>query len=85
MSHRIITTFKFALLAGASLIATNAWAQDGGAEGTEVEAITVVGSNIKGAKVTGVLPVTVMGPTTSTPRALRAGTICSAPSPRRAM
>ncbi len=60
MSHRIITTFKFALLAGASLIATNAWAQDGGAEGTEVEAITVVGSNIKGAKVTGVLPVTVM-------------------------
>ncbi len=64
MSHKIITTFKFALLAGASLIATSAWAQDAEpveqSDATEVEAITVVGSNIKGAKVTGVLPVTVM-------------------------
>ena len=62
MSRKIITNLKYALLAGASLAATSAWAQDGAepAEGTEVEAITVVGSNIKGAKVTGVLPVTVM-------------------------
>lgn len=59
MSHRIITTFKFALLAGASLIATSAFAQDG-SEGTEVEAITVIGSQIKGAKVDTALPVTLV-------------------------
>ena len=60
MSHRIITTFKFALLAGASLIATSAFAQDGGAGATEVEAITVIGSQIKGAKVDTALPVTLV-------------------------
>src|SRR5215217_5406511 len=62
MSRTIITNLKYALLAGASLAATGAWAQeaDQGAESTEVEAITVVGSQIKGARVTGALPVTVL-------------------------
>lgn len=59
MSRTIITSLKYALLAGASMVATTAWAQDA-AESTEVEAITVVGSQIKGAKVTGALPVTVL-------------------------
>ena len=62
MSRTIIKNLKFALLAGASMVATSAWAQDTGeaVEGTEVEAITVVGSQIKGAKVTDALPVTVL-------------------------
>jgi len=67
MSRTFISQgLKSALLAGAasSLLAGAAFAQDAApgeaADGTEVEAITVVGSNIKGAKVTDVLPVTVM-------------------------
>ncbi|HRD45438.1 MAG TPA: TonB-dependent receptor [Caulobacter sp.] len=68
MSRKIITQgLKLALLAGAAttLMASAAFAQDSdpgdGVEGTEVEAITVVGSNIKGAKVDTALPVTVVG------------------------
>ena len=60
MSHRIMTTFKFALLAGVSLAAAPAFAQNTGSESTEVEAVTVIGSQIKGAKVDTSLPVTVV-------------------------
>ena len=60
MSHRIMTTFKFALLAGVSLAAAPAFAQGASSGSTEVEAITVIGSQIKGAKVDTSLPVTVV-------------------------
>lgn len=61
MSDKMMTTFKLALLAGVSLAAAApAFAQDAGAGGTEVEAITVIGSQIKGAKVDTSLPVTVV-------------------------
>lgn len=62
MSRTIITSLKYALLAGASLVATTAWAQDAQPDdATEVEAITVIGSQIKGAKVDTALPVTSVG------------------------
>lgn len=67
MARRIITTsIKSMLLAGASalmLSAGAAYAQDEpveSGEGTEVEAVTVVGSQIKGSRATEALPVTVM-------------------------
>ena len=60
MSHRIMTTFKFALLAGVALAAAPAFAQGASSGSTEVEAITVIGSQIKGAKVDTSLPVTVV-------------------------
>ena len=60
MSHRIMTTFKFALLAGVSLAAAPAFAQGTSSGSTEVEAVTVIGSQIKGAKVDTSLPVTVV-------------------------
>ncbi len=66
MSRTIITNLKYALLAGASLIATGAFAQEAAPaqdETNEVEAITVVGSNIKGARVDAALPVTIVGET----------------------
>ena len=40
--------------------ATELVSQDAGAEGTEVEAITVIGSQIKGAKIDTALPVTLV-------------------------
>jgi outer membrane receptor protein involved in Fe transport len=55
-----MTTFKFALLAGVSLAAAPAFAQGTSSGSTEVEAITVIGSQIKGAKVDTSLPVTVV-------------------------
>ncbi len=63
MAHTIIKSLKCALLAGASVVATGAWAQEAPAapESTEVEAITVVGSQIKGAKIDTALPVSVVG------------------------
>lgn len=58
---KVIRGLKFALLASASAMsATAAWAQDA-APATEVEAVTIVGSQIKGAKVDSALPVTVVG------------------------
>ena len=60
MSHKIMTTFKFALLAGVSLAAAPAFAQGTNSGSTEVEAVTVIGSQIKGAKVDTSLPVTVV-------------------------
>ena len=63
------STTRFALLCGASLIAgavpTSAWAQEEPAPGTaeapptEPE-IVVVGTQIQGAKINDVLPVTVL-------------------------
>jgi iron complex outermembrane receptor protein len=62
--HIISKHLKTVLLAGVSaMVAGAAWAQEDPAakeDGSEVEAITVVGSQIKGAKVTDILPVTVM-------------------------
>jgi outer membrane receptor protein involved in Fe transport len=55
-----MTTFKFALLAGVSLAAAPAFAQGTNSGSTEVEAVTVIGSQIKGAKVDTSLPVTVV-------------------------
>jgi outer membrane receptor protein involved in Fe transport len=55
-----MTTFKFALLAGVSLAAAPAFAQGTSSGSTEVEAVTVIGSQIKGAKVDTSLPVTVV-------------------------
>lgn len=65
MARRYINqTLKAVLLASAaSLLAGAAYAQDepgDNAEPGEVEAVTVVGSQIKGARVTDVLPVTVL-------------------------
>jgi outer membrane receptor protein involved in Fe transport len=66
MARRIITTgIKSMLFAGASalmLSAGAAYAQDEPAEGegVEVEAVTIVGSQIKGSRATEALPVTVM-------------------------
>jgi len=64
MSRKFITSqLRLALVAGASMIATGAWAQTArtASAAVEVEEITVVGSNIKGAKVDAALPVTVVG------------------------
>ena len=64
MSRKIFKSqLRMVLLAGASMIAIGAWAQDGRSAGgaVEVDEITVVGSNIKGAKVDAALPVTVVG------------------------
>ncbi|MBX3479051.1 MAG: TonB-dependent receptor [Caulobacter sp.] len=62
--HIINRTLKTLLLASAaSLAAGAAFAQEdpvATSDGDEVEAVTVVGSQIKGAKVTGALPVTVV-------------------------
>ena len=53
-----------ATAAAASLLHTSAWAADETANAdaeTEVETVVVVGSQIRGAKETGALPVTVVG------------------------
>lgn len=64
MSRKMITSqLRLALVAGVSMMATGAFAQTTkpAAAAVEVEEITVVGSNIKGAKVDAALPVTVVG------------------------
>lgn len=61
MSRKIVSGFKFALMAGISMAATSAWAQQAPADPTEVEAVTIVGSQIKGSRVDTALPVTVIG------------------------
>jgi len=55
-------SMKTALLATTALLgATAATAQDASQEATQVDEIVVVGSQIRGAKVTAALPVTVVG------------------------
>ncbi len=55
-------SMKTALLATTALLgATTATAQDASQEATQVDEIVVVGSQIRGAKVTAALPVTVVG------------------------
>ncbi len=66
MPANIVKGFRLALLAGVSaLAATAAHAQEEAVaaappEAAEVEELVVVGSQIRGAQVTGVLPVTVL-------------------------
>jgi len=62
MSYRFSRSLKVCLLAGASMLAAgSAFAQETTAEEpAEVEEVVVVGSQIRGANPTGVLPVTVM-------------------------
>ncbi|PIC00080.1 TonB-dependent receptor domain-containing protein [Caulobacter sp. X] len=61
-NHRKLVLATTALCAAS--FAAHAWAQTtppAGAEPTEIEAVVVVGSQIKGAKVNAALPVTVVG------------------------
>ena len=65
MSNRIARrNFRAAMLASSALlgaaVATNAFAQDASEEPVAVDEIVVVGSQIRGAKVTAALPVTVV-------------------------
>ncbi|USQ93894.1 TonB-dependent receptor domain-containing protein [Caulobacter sp. RL271] len=62
INHRKLVLATTALCAAS--FAAHAWAQTtppAGAEPTEIEAVVVVGSQIKGAKVNAALPVTVVG------------------------
>ena len=63
INHRKLALATTALCAAS--FAAHAWAQTAppptGAEATEIEAVVVVGSQIKGAKVNSALPVTVVG------------------------
>ncbi len=60
IKHRKLVLATTALCAAS--FAAQAWAQAAPpAEPTEIEAVVVVGSQIKGAKVNSALPVTVVG------------------------